>query len=294
MDGFSQSVLDLISRRRSCRTYQPVPLEKPLRTAVEQALGQPAKGPFPVPVRFALLDVGNILTQPRKIGTYGTIQGAKQYIAGAVRPGPGALENFGYALEWIVLRATDLGLATCWLGGALHRTEIALHLQTASGEYIPAMTPVGLPAERPTLQDQALRWGAQAHARKKWEELFFLEESLQPMTPEAAGVFAPVLEAVRLGPSASNRQPWRVLASADRTRFQFYLKRNQWYSQAARVFLQAEDIQRLDMGIALCHFELAARELGLAGAWSGPPATSPAGWDPIAVWKVQSAGGIHK
>jgi len=27
------------------------------------------------------------------------------------------------------------------------------------------------------------------------------------------------------------------------------------------------DVQRLDMGIAMCHFALTAKELGLTGAW---------------------------
>jgi hypothetical protein len=27
-------------------------------------------------------------------------------------------------------------------------------------------------------------------------------------------------------------------------------------------------MQRIDMGIAMCHFELSARELGLAGRWA--------------------------
>jgi hypothetical protein len=32
--------------------------------------------------------------------------------------------------------------------------------------------------------------------------------------------------------------------------------------------LDVADIQRLDMGIAMCHFELTARELGLPGKWA--------------------------
>jgi hypothetical protein len=31
--------------------------------------------------------------------------------------------------------------------------------------------------------------------------------------------------------------------------------------------LQFADLQRVDLGIAMCHFELTARELGLAGRW---------------------------
>jgi hypothetical protein len=31
--------------------------------------------------------------------------------------------------------------------------------------------------------------------------------------------------------------------------------------------MQMADIQRIDMGIAMSHFELTANELGLAGSW---------------------------
>jgi hypothetical protein len=39
------------------------------------------------------------------------------------------------------------------------------------------------------------------------------------------------------------------------------------------------DLQRIDMGIAMCHFDLAARELGLAGTWeaSEPEIARPDG-----------------
>jgi hypothetical protein len=32
--------------------------------------------------------------------------------------------------------------------------------------------------------------------------------------------------------------------------------------------LKLEDLQRVDMGIAMCHFELASDELGLTGRWA--------------------------
>lgn len=290
-DTFSRPVLDLMAQRISCRTYQPVPLAAEKLSQLEACLKQPVVYPFPGTVRFALLDNGQAAVQAQKIGTYGTIRGARYYIAGAVRRGPGALENFGYGMERIILHATDWGLGTCWLGGSLHRSEIGPRLGAGSDEYVPAMTPVGLPAERPGLQDQMLRWSAGSSQRKSWSELFFWEESRQPLTPETTGSFAPVLEAVRRAPSASNRQPWRVLVNSALTRFRLYLKRNVWYSQAAHAFMQAEDIQRLDLGIAQCHFELAAQALKLAGAWSrsGTKNEAPAGWEFIAAWEAQTA-----
>ena len=71
---------------------------------------------------------------------------------------------------------------------------------------------------------------------------------------------------VRLGPSASNKQPWRILRIG--RSWHFYLQRTPNYREGFlyRMFTQA-DLQRIDMGIAMCHFELTARELGLPGMW---------------------------
>jgi hypothetical protein len=34
------------------------------------------------------------------------------------------------------------------------------------------------------------------------------------------------------------------------------------------LFLRVADLQRVDVGIAMCHFALTADELGLRGAWA--------------------------
>jgi hypothetical protein len=62
---------------------------------------------------------------------------------------------------------------------------------------------------------------------------------------------------------ASGRKAWH-----------FYLHRTPGYRGGlAGKLLRLEDIQRVDMGIAMCHFELTARELGLPGTWAvRPPA----------------------
>ena len=52
----------------------------------------------------------------------------------------------------------------------------------------------------------------------------------------------------------------------------FYLVRTKGYGQGRlmKAWTNA-DMQRLDMGIALCHFEQTARELGLEGRWVVDP-----------------------
>lgn len=61
---------------------------------------------------------------------------------------------------------------------------------------------------------------------------------------------------VRLGPSAVNKQPWRAVVMNDTVHF--YLKRNKDFAIG-----QHGDMQKIDVGIALCHFDLAAQEAGL-------------------------------
>ncbi len=102
--------------------------------------------------------------------------------------------------------------------------------------------------------------------RKPFESLFFDRNFVSPLTPGEAGPWAEVLECVRIGPSASNKQPWRIVRAAgpEDTAFHFFLDEDRAYSRAIPGVL----LQDLDMGIAMRHFEAAARALDLPGRWS--------------------------
>jgi nitroreductase len=224
----------------------------------------------------------------RKLGTYGNIQGATHFIAGAVERGERDLENFGFLLEEIILFATDLGLGTCWLGGTFSRNGFSQSLGLRPEERLPAVTPVGLAASDRGLRDRLLRRQAGSDFRKPWAELFFYGRPENPATPAQSGAYADVLEMVRLAPSASNHQPWRIIQAEDQPVFHFYLQRNAFYTAAAKALMQT-DIQRVDMGIALCHFQWAAREAKLPGAWevhtaptSYPPGEYLVTWNGLA------------
>jgi hypothetical protein len=105
-----------------------------------------------------------------------------------------------------------------------------------------------------------------ADTRLPWERLFCDRQFGVPLSRAGAGAYAVPLEMLRLGPSASNKQPWRVVR--DGGAWHFYLQRTKGYGGGLiRALLHTADIQRLDLGIAMCHFELTARELGLGGRW---------------------------
>lgn len=80
----------------------------------------------------------------------------------------------------------------------------------------------------------------------------------KPLNQAASGIWNLPLEMVRLAPSATNKQPWRAVAWKDRVHF--YEKKTKGYAKES-----TGDIQKVDLGIALCHFEIAAEESRLKG-----------------------------
>jgi len=255
--------MEAINKRFSVRSYSDKPVEEPIRRDLEKYWKANRTGPFGSEVRFKMLNLGELTRQElRPLGTYGVIRGAPIYILAAVKKREGAFEDLGYCMEKVILKATDLGLGTCWLAGTFKRSAFASKMQLAGDEMLPAITPLGYPAEKTTAVDQVFRISAGSKKRKPWALLFFTEDAQTPLTEMDAGSFRDALEAVRLGPSASNRQPWRVIRESGNN-FHFYLKENKIYNR----ILSGVRLQNIDMGIAMCHFELVVREQALTGEW---------------------------
>jgi len=169
-------------------------------------------------------------------------------------------------MEKIILCATDIGLGTCWLGGTFTKSGFAQKISAAEGELVPAVTSVGYIAQRGGLEDGMRRFVGADH-RLPRENLFFREKFGSPLSPDEAGVYSVPLEMVRLGPSASNKQPWRIVKEG--RLWHFYLRRTKGYGNSFTFrLLGLADLQRVDMGIAMSHFELTAGELGLKGTWA--------------------------
>lgn len=258
--GFSQPVTELIKKRISVRTYEEKPLPEEMKTGITDYFGK-LSGPFQVKVRFKLLDRMETKEEENlKLGTYGVIKGASSFITAAVEKKPYGMEQLGYQMEELILYLTGLGLGTCWLAGTFSRSSFSKALGVGKDELVPVAVPVGIPGEKRSLLDSLMRSTAGSRKRKAWSELFFMDNFQSPLGESSAGQYAVSLEMVRLAPSASNKQPWRILYSGGN--FHFYLKHASFYNRAL-----GYDIQKLDIGIAMLHFEATARETGQTGRW---------------------------
>ncbi len=259
---FNQSVIDLIKTRSSWRSYTSKSLEQTVHNKILEYLSKQHTGPLKSKVRFHLItkDAATIIDNSR-LHTYGFIKNARNFIVGAVEISDSHWIDYGYLLEKIILRMTDLGLGTCWLGGTFSRSEFADSIKVRKNEVIPAVTPLGFVTRNRSLRDRIIRWGAKSRNRLSRNKLFFSENFGVHLPYNSISKYETALEMIRLGPSASNRQPWRVVKIGND--YHFFLQRTTKYALIAKEV----DLQLVDMGISMCHFELTAKELGLTGCW---------------------------
>ena len=122
------------------------------------------------------------------------------------------------------------------------------------------VSPVGIPANKGHMIGKLATRTSRSKARKPFDELFFYENVETPLLIKDAGDYSIALEMVRLAPSAVNSQPWRVIRTKDE--YHFFAADTRYYRLVKSNFLLNND-----MGIALSHFELTCRELGLKGKW---------------------------
>ena len=251
-----------VKTRYSVRTYTNQPLAAEMKENVNAYI-RTLSNPFSSKVTFRLLE-SKTAVNAEKLGTYGMIKGAKDYIGATVEKGEGSLEALGYEFEKLILYVTSLGLGTCWLGGTFNRSEFARAMAVAENELFPAISPLGYPADKKRLTESLVRLVAKADQRKPWSALFFNKDFSVPLSEAEAGAYAFPLEMTRLAPSASNKQPWRIVR--DENTYHFYEARAQGYSDRL-----GYDIQKVDLGIAACHFHLSALEKDLKGEFRRLP-----------------------
>jgi hypothetical protein len=263
----NSSNTDLLTKRFSCRIYKPEPIQEEKRENIKNFINSLTPGPFGSCPRFEFLAANETDTKTlRSLGTYGFIKNPAAFIVGAMQPWQYNLEDFGYLMETIILYATSQELGTCWLGGTFTKSRFAQAINLLPNETLPAVTSIGefvTPGQkRKGIASQV----AGSHQRLSWKDLFFHHQLDQPLDYNEAEPYSIPLEMVRLGPSASNKQPWRIVKHNQF--FRFYLRRTPGYREGLiKKFLDLCDLQRLDMGIAMCHFELTAAEMGLQGSW---------------------------
>ena len=256
---------DTMLTRKSVRTYDGRPLEEATVQKLK-TFAAGAENPFGIPVTFVFLDAkAKGLSSP-------VLTGEPLYVAGKVPKVPYGDVACGFSMEALLLYAWSLGVGSVWIGGTMKRELFAAAAELGAGERMPCVSPLGYPAAKRSLREAIMRRGVDADSRLPREKLFFQENFDTPLSTADD-----LLELVRWAPSAVNTQPWRVILRNGT--YHFYLTHDRGYVSDA-----VGDMQKIDLGIALCHFVLGAREKGLSPAVdvSDPAIAAPDGVEYIA------------
>ena len=274
-DETTMNMMELVRQRRSVRTFDGRELA-PADAERVMACAEAARSPYDLPITWRLLSAKAMgLSTP-------VISGTDTFIAGKIARAPHAEEAFGFAFERVVLCAQSLGLGTTWIAGTMNRAAFERAMDLKSGEVMPCVSPLGYPARHMSLKETVMRKGIRADSRLAFESLFFDGDFDHPLTAERAGAAAEPLEMVRWAPSAVNKQPWRVVMKDGQAHF--YEKQSRGYVDAS-----GWDIQRIDMGIALCHFACGFEAQGRPIRFSvdDPGLAAPEGVSYVATYTIE-------
>ena len=249
-DLMGYSAQEMIQKRKSVRTFDGRALSDEHIRALEEHI-RSAENPFGVPVEFRLLDAQKYgLSSP-------VIVGEGMYLAAKVKRVPYYEMAFGYSFEEMCLFALSLGIGTVMLAASLSRSACEKALEVGADEVMPAASPLGYPAGKRSLRDTLMRKGLKADERLPFGKLFFEGDFTHSLSDE--NPFAIPLSMARLAPSATNKQPWRAVVSGNRVHF---------YEYKTLKDSPLGDVQKVDIGIALAHFDLTEKENGHSGQFS--------------------------
>jgi nitroreductase len=249
-------IIHSIRQRRSCRTFTTESLKSSDKKKLDEFINANKTGINSETIDFILFEKSDSEV-PMKI-PYGLIRNNKSYIFGKTNSTPLSRTNYGYLLEKIVLKATELKLGTCWVG--LFDKEYFSDVEVENDQSIPAVLVIGYANEKIPVKEKLIRKMVKADKRKSWETLFFNYENGNILNAENIQPYVETLEMTRLAPSSGNTQPWRIFFSTSSKEFHFFKK-------ITNPAYESKGMHDIDMGIAMSHFELVSIKNGLKGTW---------------------------
>ncbi len=180
---------EAMEQRHSVRAFTTQPIERATLTELQQLIDDCNKE--------SGLHMQLVLNEPTAFtGLLSrAFQNAVNYLVLVGRDGPGFLERCGYYGQKVTLRAQQLGLRSCWVGGTYRRRKCPA--QIAPGEKFRLVVVLGY-AEK----------DGGPHKSKPLETLY----TAQPPVPDW---FLRGMQAAQLAPTAMNQQRFHITLNGD-------------------------------------------------------------------------------
>jgi hypothetical protein len=251
---------ELIKKRRSCRSFSAIILKNHIHHELLDfiKLLLPKNLPFlnftQASFEFKIIDKPS---NQRPSDSFRIFKNGRNILFASIPGTKLSFESYGYLLQLIALKIIDLNLSSCWVG-YFHKPSFSIYL--SANNVIPAILLFGYP-QKQTIREKIIRFAIKSNNRKPWQDLFFDQSFKIPLKYNTNHPLFHPLELLRLSPSSGNTQPWRLLCQ-DQSKIVHFFKNpvNRNYNK--------RKLHNLDMGIAICHFELGLQVEGLSVNWT--------------------------
>ena len=236
---------DALMRRKSRRSFDGEPLSEGQLAAL-QSLEVERLGLAQLRTHFVHRPGGLDHVFRGVLGSYGKILGASALLAftAAGNDTWASAVECGYVGEQFVLMAESLGLGSCWNGGMFGIKQLMGLVPLGPDERVVSLVALGTPKAGPD-------------GLSRLTKLVFKRKAIGQIASSAlldtSGYITGALEAVRLAPSAINRQPWYLDIAAE--------------GGVVLTATKQGSLVPIDLGIAMLHFRTSALAQGVHGTW---------------------------
>jgi nitroreductase len=254
------NIIEIIKKRKSCRNFNRTLLNPDNKKELENFINENGQGFSKNIINIKIVEKNS--DDKRMKLDYGLIRGHRNYLLGKSKSDITSRVEYGYIVEKVVLKATEMNLSTCWVG--YFDDSYFDEVKFESGFEIPSIIVIGYQEKRATFLDKFVGFSAKSTTRLNWDTMFFNHKSKTAIDRSAIGKYSDSLEMVRLAPSSGNTQPWRIFFDGIANEFHFYKK-------PVSKRYESKGLHDVDMGIALSHFELTSLYNNLSGSWIKHP-----------------------
>ena len=244
---------DAIFYRKSTKQYSQKKVKKELLEEVKNICSQITYLNKELNIKAHVIDRGHLISF--LMGKNCKVK-SPHYIIITSDNGEDYLQNIGYAMEEVVLKLTSLGIATCWLECNIKREDILEFVDLESEEDLDANETEEENIEKEENLENPYSIIAFGYP-EEGEKLFKNNKNadrkrINNICKKLDKSLEKIVEPLRLAPSMKNSQPWVL-----------YNKENNIHLYEEKQKKNLSDTNKISMGIALRHFDIACKEFGV-------------------------------
>lgn len=216
-----------------------------------------------IDVQFKLIVDGHQFSKKIRghAGYFGKVFDAPHYIVVVSEDKNGFLENIGYRMEKLMIKAHELGVSTCWMELLFEHDKMNKILDIKDNYKALVFTPLGY--EKASLIDKFLK--VENHKEKQRRDInemvtFDKWNNYRKSKTELESTYIKILDYARLSPSWGNKQPWKFLIDGESLLI---------CCRQEKFVVRKEKLNyyKIDCGIIMLYVKLLADAFGVNGKW---------------------------